>query len=1072
MKRILAISTVLLALLTSTSIAFALDGTSILETTGTRGGLVVHLGCGDGKLTASLHDGDQYMIHGLDADSANVDLARANIRKLGLYGKVSIDLFDGQHLPYIDNLVNLLIVEDQGNLSTAEITRVLAPQGKAYTKKNGKWTTTTKPWPVEIDEWTHFLHGPDNNAVSQDDRVGPPRRLQWVGSPPYARHHDKMSSVSAAVSAGGRVFYIMDLAPPVSILIQPDWNLIARDAFNGTILWKRKIAAWHSHLHGLKSGPGHLPRKLVAIGDRVYVTLEKGGPVSVLNAITGETIKTYDETFGTSEILVMDDILLARIDIAEPTPETLKIHRHSEDAPKTVDDNRLVAIDTDTETIVWQKDLSTLRGTPAADDKNVVFVAEGKVICLDIKTGQERWQSGLVPLAEKYPPRFTPTLVLQDDVILFAGGEFAAVGNRSWQVGKDDTLTAISTATGETLWTAPHPLSGYASAEDLMVIDNVVWMPESTSGHAVGEVVGRDIKTGKVVSRFDPNVETYWFHHRCHRGKATKNYLLTSRTGIEVIDLEKETWSVNHWVRGACLYGIMPANGFIYAPQHPCACFLESKLVGFSALAADESTLNLPTSDDVAPQLVKGAAYDLKEETAANTKASEDWPTYRHNMARTGRASTKLPTELSEAWSIDLGGRLSATTIADGQLYVASIDTHTVHALDAENGSRLWDFTVGGRVDSPPTCYKGLVLFGSADGHVYCLRADSGELVWRFRAAAADRRLMSNEQLESVWPVHGSVLVRDDILYFVAGRSMFLDGGLRLYRLDPRTGDLLSETVLNDFDPDSGKMIQDFSRQHNMPVALPDILSCDGKNVYMRSQPFTLEGKRLPLKALPYAGNPERYSIPSTQTKEFEHLFCPTGFLDDTWWHRTYWVYGSRFIGGWAGYPQAGKVTPAGKILAVDDSTVYGYGRLPQFYRWTVPIEHQLFATAKGKPTSTIGKADSTNSWAHPIPFFARAMVLADDKLFVAGPPDLVDEQIASKKATDPGMQQLLREQAASFRGEKGGQLWAVSTTDGTCLSRHKLETIPVFDGMSAATGRLYLSTVDGKIICFSKTTD
>ena len=32
----------------------------------------------------------------------------------------------------------------------------------------------------EIDEWTHYLHGPDNNAVADDTRVGPPRYMQWV----------------------------------------------------------------------------------------------------------------------------------------------------------------------------------------------------------------------------------------------------------------------------------------------------------------------------------------------------------------------------------------------------------------------------------------------------------------------------------------------------------------------------------------------------------------------------------------------------------------------------------------------------------------------------------------------------------------------------------------------------------------------------------------------------------------------------------------------------------------------------------------------------------------------------
>ena len=125
--------------------------------------------------------------------------------------------------------------------------------------------------------------------------------------------------------------------------------------------------------------------------------------------------------------------------------------------------------------------------------------------------------------------------------------------------------------------------------------------------------------------------------------------------------------------------------------------------------------------------------------------------------------------------------------------------------------------------------YQGNVLFGSADGWVYSLRASDGVLAWRFRAAPMDQRLMAFGQLESVWPVHGSVLIQDDVLYCVAGRSMFLDSGLRLWRLDPGTGRVLSETVMDDRDPATGKTIQTYVSWLNMPTALPDVLSSDGR---------------------------------------------------------------------------------------------------------------------------------------------------------------------------------------------------------------------------------------------------
>ena len=127
---------------------------------------------------------------------------------------------------------------------------------------------------------------------------------------------------------------------------------------------------------------------------------------------------------------------------------------------------------------------------------------------------------------------------------------------------------------------------------------------------------------------------------------------------------------------------------------------------------------------------------------------------------------------------------------------------------------------------------RGRVIFGSADGWVYSLSASDGELAWRFRGAPTDRRLMAFEQLESVWPIHGSVLVQNDEAWFVAGRSNFLDGGLTLYRLHAQTGDVISKTTIDEKNPDTGENLQERLQVLNMPVGLTDVLSCDGQRVF------------------------------------------------------------------------------------------------------------------------------------------------------------------------------------------------------------------------------------------------
>jgi len=72
--------------------ARAEDAPQVLETAGIKGGLVVHVGCGDGRLTAALRVSESFVAQGLDAD---VTQARENIRAAGVYGPVTAIPWDG-----------------------------------------------------------------------------------------------------------------------------------------------------------------------------------------------------------------------------------------------------------------------------------------------------------------------------------------------------------------------------------------------------------------------------------------------------------------------------------------------------------------------------------------------------------------------------------------------------------------------------------------------------------------------------------------------------------------------------------------------------------------------------------------------------------------------------------------------------------------------------------------------------------------------------------------------------------------------------------------------------------------
>jgi hypothetical protein len=77
----------------------------------------------------------------------------------------------------------------------------------------------------------------------------------------------------------------------------------------------------------------------------------------------------------------------------------------------------------------------------------------------------------------------------------------------------------------------------------------------------------------------------------------------------------------------------------------------------------------------------------------------------------------------------------------------------------------------------------------------------------------------------------------------------------------------------------------------------------------------------------------------------------------------------------------------------------------------------------------------------------------ASPTLFVCGPPDVLD-------AADP---------LAAYEGRAGAVLRAVSATDGRTLSEVRLDVPPVWDGLIAAEGRLFVALADGDVACLSE---
>ena len=94
-------------------------------------------------------------------------------------------------------------------------------------------------------------------------------------------------------------------------------------------------------------------------------------------------------------------------------------------------------------------------------------------------------------------------------------------------------------------------------------------------------------------------------------------------------------------------------------------------------------------------------------------------------------------------------------------------------------------------------------------------------------------------------------------------------------------------------------------------------------------------------------------------------------------------------------------------------------------------------------------------------------MVLANDRLFVAGPRDVVDEKKMWGRSNERTFQEKMAEQAAWLQGEHGGLMQVYSKTDGQMLAEHKLDLLPAFDGLIAVDRSLFMVTMDGSVVCF-----
>lgn len=191
----------------------------------------------------------------------------------------------------------------------------------------------------------------------------------------------------------------------------------------------------------------------------------------------------------------------------------------------------------------------------------------------------------------------------------------------------------------------------------------------------------------------------------------------------------------------------------------------------------------------------------------ASAALAADWPTWRHDAARTAASPEALAETLHLAWQRDLplpapawpkephrlGFDAVYEPVARGKtLFVPSMVTDSVTAYDTDTGAEKWTFFAGGPVRFAPVVWEGGVAFASDDGYLYCVNPVDGALRWKVCGLPSDRRdrkILGNERLVSLYPARGGPVLVGKTIVFGAGLLPF--EGVYLHAVDADTGRIL-----------------------------------------------------------------------------------------------------------------------------------------------------------------------------------------------------------------------------------------------------------------------------------------
>ncbi|MBD3239025.1 MAG: PQQ-binding-like beta-propeller repeat protein, partial [Chitinivibrionales bacterium] len=377
--------------------------------------------------------------------------------------RVMVERLPLSSLPYRTHLLNVLIVDasqkpKKYGLHRDELERVVAPGGVIAMHTRKGWQLSKKPRLSGSDDWTHPNKDATGNRVTYDSLIQPPFSYQWI---------DGVIAVTRCkgwVASNGRVFIQSTIEPEnLGLLGEHTSNvdyLTARDAFNGLVIWKRKIGPPPSRdfFEWIQGVNKQSPFAALAVNDKAVFAVREDKVVA-FDVATGTELFQCEHAYTPWSIRLTGDVLLTTGTSADPGDngggiEAFDVNDGSRRWSVPLRSNDIVA----SSSLAFVLSLDEERGGDS-------------VVALDLKNGHTAWT-------------FSSSDANDGDLRLLSCGEEYVL------VNSDHSVYAVSAANGKALW---HIDSLYVYWGP--VVDGTLWINDNSY----------DVMTGRKVAS-GPNI--------------------------------------------------------------------------------------------------------------------------------------------------------------------------------------------------------------------------------------------------------------------------------------------------------------------------------------------------------------------------------------------------------------------------------------------------------------------------------------------------------------------------------------------------------------------------------------